>query len=936
MTDYFFGRWLSNPAPGDEVVITGMSGRLPECNNIHEFRDRLFNKEDMVMSDDRRWSLNHPEVPQKIAKIYDIDKIDCGFFGLHYRQANTMDVMMRKFLEVAVEAVLDAGVNPSELEGSKTGVFVGACFSEMEIELLMKITEPQMMGLTGYLRSFVANRLSYFLKLKGPSYTFDTACSSSMNALEHAFKAIRCGQCDSAIVGGVNILLHPGVTSEFFRLGVLSSDGRCKVFDQEADGYVRGEAVACIFLQKSKDAKKIYAQVLHTKLNCDGFKPLGITYPSNQMQDKLMTEVLEESGFGPSDVSFLEMHGTGTEVGDLQEEAAVDCALGKKRQKPLLVGSVKSSIGHTEPASGLCSIIKVIIAMETGLIAPNINLNKIKEGMEGFEQGRLNAVTELTELEGEEAIVGINNFGFGGNNSHLLLRRFNKKKVNGGLPDDDIPRLICVSGRTEESLQEILDNLNHNPIDCEFVSLLHDLFSKNILNHLYRGYTIISNDGPLKSSVKFFGEQQPPLYIYFGQFDRSFKILGKYLLNFPVFKATMESINKYLLPKNINIIDTILKDGEMSNNLLGMIAVQIGIVDIFKLLELNPTAVYSLGKLVSAYYYEALTLEEAILIAAESPNFDEIFTNLKPSTAKRHNRYFNKYYNSLIKIETFPENLEGSLSIVPKNLTILNISDTSLNYKDFLLVENNTVTFLNALGGLYEQGHSLQLHRLYPKIQYPVSRGTPMISPLIKWKSDKSWYTYKYNSFYTLGESEQKEFQLTNLREECKFLTGHVIDGRTLIPATQYLNMVWETFLHCRRLPPKETPILFKNVRFIRAVMLPKTFYVSLWVNIQKGSGKFEVLENGSVVVTGWISSPKDVGLYRTDLAPLALEEDPTLVLEQDEIYRELYIRGYNYRQVLELLVMSVLTTAPGVYLKVWRNAMLKQPLVWSDGKITG
>ncbi|XP_068901809.1 fatty acid synthase-like [Tenebrio molitor] len=146
--DFEYSRWLSSAAPGEEVVISGMSGRLPDSRNIHEFRDNLFSKTDMVNDDDRRWKLDHPEVPQRSAKIRNIDNLDAGYFGVHHRQANHMDPRMRVLLETAVEAIIDAGMNPSELEGSRTGVFTGSCCSDMKKTILMGVTEPQNFGLT--------------------------------------------------------------------------------------------------------------------------------------------------------------------------------------------------------------------------------------------------------------------------------------------------------------------------------------------------------------------------------------------------------------------------------------------------------------------------------------------------------------------------------------------------------------------------------------------------------------------------------------------------------------------------------------------------------------------------------------------------------------------------------------------------------------------
>jgi fatty acid synthase len=311
------------------------------------------------------------------------------------------------------------------------------------------------------------------------------------------------------------------------------------VFDQDASGYVKGEAIASIFLQKAKNARRIYAQIINIKVNSDGFKEQGITFPSTLTQKQLMTEIYDESGIHPSELSYLEAHGTGTQVGDPHEVEAIDHALAKKRDKPLLVGSVKSNIGHTEPASGVCSVIKVLIAMETGLIAPNINLKQIKAGLEGFEQGRMKVVLDLTELEGDEAIVGVNNFGFGGNNCHTMLKRFTNKKVDGGIPKDDVPRLICVSGRTEEAVLSLLNDVNCRKLDAEHVGLFHQIYKKKFDNHIYRGFTIASKNGPLRTSSKFFSFQQKPFYVYFGQFERSFKLLGSCLMHFPIFKNTI-------------------------------------------------------------------------------------------------------------------------------------------------------------------------------------------------------------------------------------------------------------------------------------------------------------------------------------------------------------------------------------------------------------
>jgi fatty acid synthase len=159
--------------------------------------------------------------------------------------------------------------------------------------------------------------------------------------------------------------------------------------------------------------------------------------------------------------------------------------------------------------------------------------------LEGFEEGRMKVVLDLTELEGDEAIVGVNNFGFGGNNCHTVLKRFKNKKVDGGIPQDDVPRLICVSGRTEEAVLSLFNDVHSRKLDAEHVGLFHQIYKKNVDNHIYRGFTIASKNGPLRTSSKFFSLQHKPLYVYFGQFERSFKLLGSCLMHFPIFKNTI-------------------------------------------------------------------------------------------------------------------------------------------------------------------------------------------------------------------------------------------------------------------------------------------------------------------------------------------------------------------------------------------------------------
>lgn len=373
----------------EDVVITGISGRFPESNSIEEFKQQLFDGVDLVTDDERRWPAGLHGLPTRTGKLKDIQYFDATFFGVHAKQANVMDPQLRLLLELTHEAIVDAGISPAEVKGSKTGVFVGVSDSESSEYWTADPDQINGYGLTGCCRAMFPNRISYTFDFNGPSYAIDTACSSSLFALQQAVTAIKTGQCDSAIVAGVNLLLKPTSSLQFHRLGMLSPEGMCKAFDASGNGYVRSEAAVAVFLQKSSIARRVYATILGAKTNTDGNKEQGITFPSGDLQNRLMREVYAEAGINPWEVSYVEAHGTGTKVGDPQEVNSIAELFCKNRKTPLLIGSVKSNMGHSEPASGLCSLAKVLIAMENGLIPTNLHYQNPNMDIPALSDGRL-------------------------------------------------------------------------------------------------------------------------------------------------------------------------------------------------------------------------------------------------------------------------------------------------------------------------------------------------------------------------------------------------------------------------------------------------------------------------------------------------------------------------------------------------------------------
>lgn len=313
---------------------------------------------------------------------------------------------------------------------------------------------------------------------------------------------------------------------------MVSPDGITRVFDKDAVGYARSEVIGSLFLQKQKNCRRKYAQIVNSKQLTNGFHGYGISFPSTACQLKLLEELYAESGLTADDLSYLECHCTGTTVGDPIEIKTVDLFT-HGRHKPLLIGSVKSNIGHPEPSSGFSSLVKVLLAMETGKIPPNINLKTIKPELEGLCNGSLVPVLDVTELENQDAIVGINNFGFGGTNAHLIIRRFSKTKSK---ITNDFPKLVCVSGRSKQAVELVLDDVKTKHFDQEYLALLRKIYKNNISGHVYRSsWVIFGQDSTPMVSVNKINGRLPKLNLFFGKLDNDVKQFLRDLLPIPHF-----------------------------------------------------------------------------------------------------------------------------------------------------------------------------------------------------------------------------------------------------------------------------------------------------------------------------------------------------------------------------------------------------------------
>ncbi|CAG7727963.1 unnamed protein product, partial [Allacma fusca] len=514
-------------ARNQDWVISGMSGRFPESENLEIFWDNLRKGKDMVSENDERWERNAYDIPLRTGKIPSIDKFDASFFGVSGTQAHRMDPKTRTALEVAYEAIVDAGVNPKSLDGSPVGVFMASSFSEA-VDIWIRSNEnPTGHYMSGCHPSMLADRISYAFNFNGPSCVFDSGCSASFSALQYAVLALKSGVCESAIVGGANINLLPLLSKSFVNFNAISADGKCKVFDASCDGYVRSEAVVALYICRGDRAKRSYATIAAIKCLNDGYKPEGVSMPSVEMQAQLIKNLYVEAGVNPLEVAYVEAHGTGTKAGDPKEIEALAQVFCKGRKEPLLVGSVKSNMGHPEPVSGLCGIVKVLLSRRAGILPPNLHYTTPNPECPALVDGRIQVVTTESPFSGN--VVGVSSFGIGGTSGHLVLRFENERTcadtettsplsmavvplVNGlqspdpyiklsfdsaewkhareSTTNEDIPTLILASGRTNEAVEHFLKESTSVSTNNDFVGLLHEITKIDTARHSFLGYAI--------------------------------------------------------------------------------------------------------------------------------------------------------------------------------------------------------------------------------------------------------------------------------------------------------------------------------------------------------------------------------------------------------------------------------------------------------------
>jgi len=425
-------------AQREPIAIVGMGCRFPgDVDSPESFWELLAAGRDGITEippdrfDIDAWYDPDPSAPGKISTrwggfVRDVDKFDASFFGISRREAISMDPQQRMLLETSWEAMEHAGIAPGKLAGSQLGIFFGLSTADY-YQLLMRTGHAAIDGYTatGTAHSIAAGRLAYLLGVHGPNMVVDTACSSSLVALHLACQSLRAGECEMALAGGANLVVLPETGIALSKARMLAPDGRCKTFDESADGFVRSEGCGVIALKTLtralEDRDNILAVIRGSAVNQDG-RSSGLTAPNGLAQEKVIREALEAASVEPSEVQYVETHGTGTSLGDPIEAHALASVFGAGRsaQNRLYVGSAKSNIGHLEAAAGIAGLIKTVLSLQHESIPATLHFRRLNSHID-LKGAPLVVAAENTPWLRGHRIAGVSSFGFSGTNAHVIL-----------------------------------------------------------------------------------------------------------------------------------------------------------------------------------------------------------------------------------------------------------------------------------------------------------------------------------------------------------------------------------------------------------------------------------------------------------------------------------------------------------------------------------
>jgi acyl transferase domain-containing protein/SAM-dependent methyltransferase len=635
---------------GEPIAIVGMGLRLPGgANDPDSFWQLLWNGVDAITEvPAERWPIADffdpdPDAPGKMTTrhggfLADIDRFDPAFFGISPREAESMDPQQRLLLEVAWEALEHAGVDADSLFGTNAGVYVGMGNSDYLRLLLADHEQIDAYTTTGNALSIAAGRIAYVLGAQGPAVTVDTACSSSLVAVHLAVQALRRGDTDIALAGGVSLMLGPELTINFSRARMLAADGRCKTFDASADGYVRSEGCALVALERMSDAEarghQILAVIRGTAAGQDG-RSGGLTAPNGPAQEQVIAAALADAGLDANAVGYVEAHGTGTPLGDPIEVRALASALARRRpaDDPLLLGSVKTNLGHMEAAAGVGGLIKLVLMLQHGAIPPHLHLHQLNEHIAG-ERAAIAVPTTATPWPPRPGgrVGGVSSFGLSGTNAHVIVAEAPPREpVAPPAAPERSAHLLTLSARTPSALAESARRYRSHLAGHPDHSLPDVAFSANTGRaQLPCRLAIVAGDGVEAARLlddastrdldEFALTTSPPdvTFLFTGHGSHHAGMGLRLYDEQPVFRAAMARCEELLRPHLDQELRAVLASpallADMAYAQPALFALQYALAELWRSWGARPTTVagHSAGEYAAAVQAGVLDLEDGI------------------------------------------------------------------------------------------------------------------------------------------------------------------------------------------------------------------------------------------------------------------------------------------------------------------------------------
>jgi acyl transferase domain-containing protein/acyl carrier protein len=801
-------------AQTEPIAIIGMGCRFPgSANNPDAYWQLLRNGTDAIAQiPSERWDVDNyynpdPDMPGKMYTKYggfldEVDKFDAHFFGIAPREAISLDPQQRLLLEVSWSALEHAAIAPEQLNGSPTGVFIGLSiddYSQLSFYSDDK-TKIDAYNTLSILRSMAAGRLAYVLGLQGSTMQLDTACSSSLLAVDLACENLRTGKCNLALAGGVNLILSPETFIGLSKLKALSPDGRCKTFDANANGYGRGEGCGVVILKRLSDAvannDNILAVIRGSANNHDGASN-GLTAPNGSAQKALLLKALENANVKPSQIQYVETHGTGTPLGDPIEVEALASILsqGRNTDENLAIGSVKTQLGHLESAAGIAGLIKVVLALQHAEIPPNLHFQQPNPHI-AWDEYPITVPTKLTkwDSQGGKRLAGVSSFGMSGTNVHLILESApNIKSVQSKV--ERPLHLLSLSAKTQEALVSLANNYKSFLSSHTEISLADICFTANTgRSHFEHRLALIAESSDnLRQQLSDFSSKNTGItaqlpnknrpkiaFIFVG--EGTYVGMGRELYETqPTFRKIIdkcdEILRSYLEQPLLSVLfgkaGTLLNDAAYAQPAL--FALEYALAELWKSWGIEPDVVRGgkLGEYVAACVKGSLSLEDGLKSISKPNNLENSFKN-QEKTAKLISRIENLHQEGYeVSVEISPKTSDWQQLL--ENLGQLYIRGASINWSAFDKDYSRSKLALPT--------YPFQRQRYWVEtskqnvVHNDIKNNSKLLHPLL-------------GNRLRLPFSEEIRFETEFSSNSPAYLDDHRLYGKVIVPSATYISMV--------------------------------------------------------------------------------------------------------------------------------------------------